>query len=269
MSLTFAKPPLVELIAELRWDALHAQLGQQPAPFNSIPLLIGGSSHEQFYRAFGEALYQSGFHISERLIPLGFPSPAFTVVYRYRNENEKQHILQVGPSVLSANAVPPYRSWTEFRPCVARGVEALLSTRPEEARDAPFTGVLLRYIDLFDSELIERFGEPAFIRDVLGLNLVFSDAVKEAIPNADAAKFSLMVATDIGDGMNLKFSVGESNIGGKSGLLLDTTVSSTQMTAPDLGVVLDKLDRAHAVIHDLFVRMTRPIHDLMEPIGAD
>src|SRR5215472_6295692 len=91
-------PPLVELIAELRWGS------PLPAaqPQNVIVLATG--SHEEFFMRFGSKAGALGYGQVERLVPPGFPASSFQAIYRFRKNAPEQGttLYQVGTGVFSA-----------------------------------------------------------------------------------------------------------------------------------------------------------------------
>jgi uncharacterized protein (TIGR04255 family) len=267
MALKFSKPPLVELVAELRWNIIPGD-ADNPLALNAIPFGMGDdAADEQLYMKFGAEIHQFGFRLAERLLPPGFPSPPGQVIWRYRSDTEKSHILQLGRGVFSANAVRPYSSWDEFKPCVDRGIDALQRARPEKDKSAKFSNVSLRYIDLFNADFLGDRNQVSFIREVLGFEMNLPDTVRKRIEKEDAARFTFSISSEIGEGLSMRLVVGEGNIGGELGVMLDTTVQSASPTDPsEVGEVLSK---AHQMIHEMFVDLTRPISDLMGPSGAD
>lgn len=141
---TFAKAPLVEIVAELRWQpsGQPLQLTQAGGGAGISPaVFIGDTTLEEFFLGFASHVNQLGFPRAERLVPSGVPLMPFRPVWRFRrSDNESAGVLyHIGPGLFSANAIPPYRSWRDFSPVVKSGVEALLKTRVESEKDAPFS----------------------------------------------------------------------------------------------------------------------------------
>lgn len=125
MSATFENAPLVEIIAEIRWNPqmvpLQTVSGHGPA---AAPVMaLNTNAFDEFFMRFGGEVYQKGFEQSERLVPSGFPMMLFQPVYRYRKSAsaDASVLYQVGPGLFSANAIPPYKSWDTFSPTVERG----------------------------------------------------------------------------------------------------------------------------------------------------
>src|SRR5579862_288637 len=131
----FRIPPLVELIAELRWPPAGAPGqtdGQQPAAVQIPAALFAAFSRpDQMFMRFAGLIGAQGFVQSERLVPQGFPGLPFQPIYRYSRTGTKpgEPIFQLGPGVFSAHITPPYNSWDDFRPFLEMGISVLLEAR--------------------------------------------------------------------------------------------------------------------------------------------
>ena len=273
MSITFAKAPLVEIIAELRWGRLP-QLSPQPNQAITLPLQMAGlnaSKLDEFFMRFGGEIYQHGFDRNERLVPPGFPLIIFQPVYRYRKSagTDASVLFQAGPGVFSANAIPPYRSWDTFAPVVQAGVEALLKTREETEKTLPFTSVSLRYIDAFTPNLTEGRDIGAFIKDVLGIRIALPEALTKNIQTGKSAKPTLQFALPLSNGMFMNINIGEGFVSNATAVIMDTTVVTTTEVLPDRDAIMTTFNSARAVIHEIFVDITKPIEGLMQPTGGE
>jgi uncharacterized protein (TIGR04255 family) len=271
MAITFAKAPLIELIAELRWtpqgsSALEpgiVQAGTAPTVF------LGGTKQEEFYMRLGAVLYKVGFDRSERLIPPGLPFILHQPVYRFRSEAESRTsvLYQVGYGVFSVHAVPPYRSWSEFLPFVQGGIEALLQSRPEADMKQPFGQTSLRYIDFFGEHFTKGKDIHSFLSGVFGISVSLPEAIaKPAVSKELKSLFTkVVVPIKIGE---LTVSVGDGQFNSQLGILLDTTVTSAGIE-PSMNAIMEVFSAAYGVAHELFLEMTQPIRALMQPEGAD
>jgi uncharacterized protein (TIGR04255 family) len=239
-----------------------------PQPGMPAAIFLGGTKQEEFYTRVASALNKSGFNRSERLSPTGVPFTMHEAVYRFRSDDDNVSVLyQVGFGIFSVHAVPPYHSWSEFLPFVKAGIEILLQSRPEADLKQPFGQVNLRYIDFFGEQLTQGRSIRSFIEDVLGIKTALPDALmKVAASNELKGLFVKIVQpTRAGD---LALSAGDGQFNNQPGILLDTTLSSSE-TAPTLDAIMKNLDAAYAVVHGLFLGITKPIHDLMQPQGVD
>ncbi|MGB9337254.1 MAG: TIGR04255 family protein [Candidatus Acidiferrales bacterium] len=261
----FANAPLVELIAELRWNPQ----GTVSTPNEQVTVMMpfpGGTKLEEFFMRLGGALYQVGFQRSERLVPPGFPLLPAQAVVRYKSNDppKSSAMFQAGAGLFSVHAIPPYHSWAKFVPFVEHGVAALLECRNESERQQPFTELRLRYIDLFGESLIKGRGIRQFLSEVLGISATLPDSITRLSESKDVSSLNLLVVVPIADG-TMTINVADGKAAGQSGILLDTTVSSKSSTPARTDAILKRFDDAHAVIHDVFMKLTIPIQDLMKP----
>ena len=206
-NISFENAPLIEIIAELRW----LPIGVQTAPPGQVQITIGGADPDAFLLSFGRRPEVAAFTVAEKLVPSGFPPVWQQVVWRFRNPSSEGALLQVGPGIFTANALQPYKRWSEFRPTVAQGVKALLASRPPQEKDQPLTGLTLRYINGFSPEIMGGLTPAAFMRDILGFSVdppsalksldvggsASSTSVNLLIPVANTSK---KMAVQVGDG---------------------------------------------------------------------
>lgn len=270
MGLTFKHAPLAEIVAELRWDVADIGVAQlQPAvPVVPVPVLAS-TALEEFFMRFGGEAFQLNFQRSERLVPPGFPLLPFQATYRYKKQDEVgSEILQVGLGVFTANAVPPYKSWDEFAPIVASGIGALIRSRSAADRDKPFISTSLRYIDLFGAELCRGMSTASFVRDVLGIRIDIPAAVSRVAIDDESIVPFVQLTIPARDSLLMSLTVGEGITGGSQAVILDTTVSTAIPVEPRTEAVMTVLGSARTLIHDMFVAMTKPLHDVMEPSGG-
>jgi uncharacterized protein (TIGR04255 family) len=236
-------PPLVEIVAELRWG---------PGLVGAPPSIPGQSDDE--YIKLGIEVGKSGYTQLERVIPSGFPAPGGMVVYRYRKSDEKQHTLfQLGHGIFTANALPPYNSWKDFRPVIAQGLNAayLAKAIPE---DEP-AEVLLRYIDAFHGENLVGRDRYQFMIELLGLQFLPPPSVHKAddrgVPNA--ARFAVEYPTSGNGKFSLEVGIGEHD--GKAALIMNTTAQSQKLERLDVNECLTRFDTLHDILHNAFVEL--------------
>jgi len=268
-NVTFEKAPLVEIAAQLRWIP-EGMFNAPPIPGQppGFTISTGGPSVDEFFMRFGGEIYQSKFVQAERLMPAGFPYLLHNAVYRYKENPKSSTFLQVGPGVMSANAVPPYKSWEDFLPTVEVGVKATLNARHESEKTKPFSTALLRYINAFSGELLNARAIPNFISETLGIKIVMPAPIDALIGDESAVKANLQFSFPIANmtkQMNLQ--IGEAMIHGTLSALMDVTISETAPIDPELSAIMGAFASSRKIIHDLFVEVTRPIHHLMKPSG--
>jgi len=271
MAITFAKAPLIELIAELRW----IPQGSTPVPSGSpvqqagAPgIFVGGAKQEEFYNQLGRQLYHLGFDRSQRLLPMGMPFSLHEAVYRFQSEKEAQVsvLYQVGFGIFSVHAIPPYRSWAQFLPFVSKGIEILLKTRLEDDQSRPFCQTSLRYIDFFNQDLMGDRSMSSFATDVLKISPRLPAPILKVAASNELRSFFTKAVIPVGIG-DLTLNIGDGQFNNQPGILLDTMISTTKETEPESTPIMNVYNSAYAIIHNLFFEMTRPIHDLMEPHG--
>jgi uncharacterized protein (TIGR04255 family) len=257
----FRYPPLVELIAELRWGS--------PLPAARPPnlMMLATGTHEEFFMRFGSRVVALGYEQVERLVPPGFPALPFQAIYRFRKKAAPEQgttVYQVGTGVFSANITPPYHSWEEFRPVVEDGVRILLETRNPAERELPFTSATLRYIDAFGKQFTEGRSPAVFIREALGFELKPPPAVcDEVAPNGEIRpSIQLQIPLKLGQQMSL--ALGEGSVSGEEAVVMDITVSNESSIAPNTSDAMVLFHSAHDVCHRVFVGTTRKLSHIMQ-----
>jgi uncharacterized protein (TIGR04255 family) len=266
MSISFANAPLVEIIAELRWTPTQEVLvpPQQPIAFQ-ISFLMG-SKQDEFFMRLGAKLHQNGFPAVERLVPPNFVTLLYQPIYRYKQAVEPSPVLyQAGAGLFSANGIPPYRSWEDFAPFVEKGVSALLDSRDSKEKETQFATVSLRYIDAFRGDLTGGKSGPAFMADVLGIQVVLPDILTHFGKSGKAPQHALQLALPISDDTVLQINLAEGQVYSSTAFILDTTVSCNRGILPEVAELMRVFHLAHDVIHEIFVKLTAPIRELMEP----
>ena len=268
MTVTFGNAPLVEIIAELRWNP-------QPPPSQiagggntTVAVMsVNTNSLDEFFMRFGGEVYQQGFQRAERVVPTGFPFMLFQPVYRYRKATDLDAsvLYQIGAGMFSANAIPPYQSWDAFSPTVDAGIDAMLKTRSEPEKAIPFSSISLRYLDAFGPNFTQGRDVGAFVRDVLGIKLDLPDGLSKHVASGQSAKPAIQLALPLPNGMTMSVGIGEGMVNNEVTIIMDTTVGTTVETAPDKASAMSALNAARAVIHEVFFDLTKPIEGLMQP----
>lgn len=265
MSVHFENPPLIELIAEFRWDPdelnppLHSQ---QAGPFQLQ--VVDPSLQESFYTRFGRACHALGFTYTERLLPPGMVAQLGQPMYRYRSETDSV-IAQVGNGIATVNALPPYSSWEEFAPKVNELVNVLLQTR---GASASFESVSVRYLNAFGPRFLRGIDPLTFGRDVLGFSFSYPPTVAALLDNEAPSQFAGSFAFGTTDGLQVQLQVSEGIANNEPAFILDMTARSGAPVDPNELALMDVLNRAHLVIHEIFVDATRTQQDILVPKGG-
>ena len=269
-NMRFRKPPLVEVVAELRWG-LAAASASPPTP--ALPT----EQDEQLFADFATQMESGTSVIIERLQPKAFPVFPHQVCCRYKIPGQPDgYVYQLGPKVFTANAkAPNYESWAVFAPVVADGIDLLLRALPKSADDFLFASARLGYIDLFKKQRFypDKTG-AAFMKDALRLHVQMPDATLRRIgtggPSAIALAYQAPLEA-LRDGL-LEVQVQEGSINSAAnepGLILHTAISITRNIPGTKEAVMAVLEEAHTVIHECFLDMTQSLHGEMEQVDAD
>ncbi len=263
---SFEKAPLVELIAELRWNPPGVvAAGAGPAGVAQFAVALGRDV-EEFFQHFGNEVNKAGFTTAEKIVPAGFPAFLHQPVWRFRKPDDNSTLLQVGPGLLSANALRPYRRWKNFRPTVEVGVNAMLKTRPLAERELHFSSASVRYINAFSGELLAGQAPAAFIKDVLGVNIALPLAVERLIDQQKTVNSNASLLIPIANMSKvMSLTIGDGAVGGETGAVLDVTVAETAKIESKSVDVMRALDTSRNVIHECFIELTAAIRHRMMP----
>jgi uncharacterized protein (TIGR04255 family) len=247
----YDKPPLIEVICEIRW-------GLQP--LSAIP----GSSYDPHFPAFAEdfasLIGKSHYTFVERLPPVDLPIElrAGNPVLRFRRQQNEWPLFQIGPGLLTVNVVPPYGGWHNFRSTLQLGISRLYESYPLSKRYLKFTRVDLRYLNGFDGE----FGyvkHGAFLADDLTIRVSLNEQLvmkyaREPDDVITTAQFVMNLKT-------MKQSTGIIKVGpglkdGKKAAVLELTIRRGDGKA-HLNMTREKdlagwFDSAHEVIREWF-----------------
>lgn len=138
--------PLVEVIAEVHWELKTLESNPQARidPYFDI-----------FRDQFLDALKSHGFAHEERLFPKEIPIELlpYKPHLLLREQQNQWPLFQIGPGLFTANIIPPYSGWNEFRETLIIGLEALVSSYPLAPKTMNIGRTELRYIDAFTKEL--------------------------------------------------------------------------------------------------------------------
>ena len=266
MGLSFKNSPLVEIIAEMRWDLpwVNQSSIQDIGSVVPMPSTLA-NQHEEFYMRFGSNIAAAGFQRIERLVPPNFFQLPYQPVYRFRHNAEERgaRIYQLGAGFFSVNVTPPYKSWAEFKPLVSAGIDALLQSRSADESSVPFRSVSLRYIDAFNNELTDERSIAEFMA-VLGFQIKIPDAIR--LHASDLAKIQpllqLTVPVAIGQ---LNISIADGMVNNESAIIMDTIVSNTAEIGCSREEIMAVFEQARSLIHSMFVDLTKPLHEHMQP----
>jgi uncharacterized protein (TIGR04255 family) len=264
VSSSLENAPLLELIAELRWRPTGLPHADEAAAGPAIIPAQTNGLHEFFMR-FGGEVHGAGYSEVKRLVPEQFPMLAHQPIYRFNSQGDggTKSLYQVGPGLFSANAVPPYESWTSFGPLVLSGVEALLKSRDVAERDAPFLGATLRYLDAFGPLLTEGRDSATFVQEVLGIQITLPAALTQHLQAGAVWKPFFQFHIPVRPSVLFAVAIGDGIANDTPAVLMDTAVSFALPIAPDADEVMAAFNEAHGVIASSFKKLMAPIAHLM------
>ncbi|WP_160328322.1 TIGR04255 family protein [Pseudomonas sp. EpS/L25] len=271
MNERFENSPLIEIIAELRWDLPgHTQSGL-PMGMPVMPVMPPViQQHELPFSTLTRKVAELGYGNSERLVPPGFPCLVHEPIIRYRftdssNAAKTATLYQVGPGIFTANALPPsYTSWVDFEPTVKLGIESLLaSDLPFLSEQTSQVSVLLRYVDAFTDDYTDGRNLFEFARDVLGIKLTLPDAFSNVDGGLPTKLPTLHLVQSLPFGeLQLKFA--EGHVRGDKAIILEMTAEVEEKVEKDSASILQAFAAARNAIHSVFIDLTKPIHDRMK-----
>ncbi|WP_216891727.1 TIGR04255 family protein [Pseudomonas putida] len=269
MNERFDNPPLVELVAELRWKDLSV-----PAMPPGFPMGFPFGGNQQAFDAqlaeMTGAMTAVGYGQSERLIPQGFPVPPEAPVVRFRYsksvERDRDHLpstlFQLGGGIFTINAVKPYKSWDDFKPVVEHGVRILLQTQKVEVEGY---SLILRYVDAFRKDLTGDLSHLQFLKEVFGFGVDIPPVLLKHADQRTVNLTSAQVVVPLSFG-SLQLVMAEGEIEGSPAYILENVVSVDGLVGANIDVILENFSKARDVIHDVFVNMSAPLREKMAPV---
>lgn len=249
-----AKAPIVELIVEVHWNdpqMIEVQEGRlDPSRFWSNNRNVLDTLHI----VFGSKVRSNGFTRVERVHPDDFPCIGRRVVHRYRN-TQQNTLYQIGPGIFSANASPPYQTWSEFLPTVEQGLVDFIASIGEvyEDVDPTLDSICLRYIDAFNREHLANRSPLEFIREDLGFGLVLPNCLKGIAPGENEVSPRLELQFNIpGDKGTFALVIGQGTSDGKDAVIMESSVKHAIAGKLELQIALDELNQSQEIAGDFF-----------------
>ncbi len=107
-----------------------------------------------------------------------------------------------------------------------------------------------------------------FFDEVLGVKVTIPKAISDQVADPASVSVSLQMKTPLENGGQLQMGLG-SNPNDSQSIVMDTIVLCEERARWNLEDPMALLERSHDSIRQLFVGMTTPIHDLMQPLDAE
>ncbi|MHC0465111.1 TIGR04255 family protein [Kosakonia cowanii] len=260
----FKNSPLVELIAEVRWNA----------GTNTEGFVMPGDSlqqHEDFFKRLTHEVANIGYTTSERLLPQGFPFPGQAPVMRFKksvvdaeSDNKARQLstlLQVGSGLFTINAIQPYSCWDDFIGVIRDGLNALFKAEPYN-RPAGYN-VSVRYVDAFGKHFSSDLNLRSFMSKALGISVNFPAAFTNGPVSGDTKIQMMQTHTPLSFGFyNMTFA--EAQVQNQPVLVMESHVVVHKEIEQDAEKLIYEMTNARNVVHRRFVELTESLHTDME-----
>jgi uncharacterized protein (TIGR04255 family) len=256
----YQNAPLVEVIAEFRWDIQRIE---------SLPTAAIDPHFPIFEAAISSRLSGEGFGTIESLAPPNVPIEllANRVLRRFRPQPNQWPVFQIGPGLFTVNMTPPYGGWARFRTLLAQGLNSLLASYPMPDVYLHFRQFELKYIDAFT----DRHGfrdMRSFLSDYMTVNItappdLWAQASDDG-PVLIASEISLPLKTPNGSRGIIRLGSGQAN--NQDAVVLELAVQRIG-SLPDRMAILDWMDGAHSTVRSWFQLLTNQrMKKMMGPV---
>jgi uncharacterized protein (TIGR04255 family) len=222
----YENAPLREVIVQIWWR-LQPIFGSTDAAIDPHIAV--------FSENFKKEAHSSGFTHVERVVPEQIPHEllAHKVMLRFRKSADQWPVLQIGPGVLTANIVPPYRGWKDFAPVADTALKLLWKSYPLPASYLTITRVHLNYVNGFT----RKHGLTtisSFVRDHLGLAPQLQPALLDLTDQKDETRYSgkIEVFTRKPAGALLVLSYAPGKVFDEPALILQNQMITTSTETP-------------------------------------
>lgn len=252
----FGNAPLVEMIAELRWE-LH--------PVSSIP----GGGIDPFYEATKSGLAAAiasevggaWFPAIEEIAPLEIPREflAGQVTTRYRQEAGGWPLVQLGPGIFTVNMTSSYQGWDTFRPWLSYGLASLLKAHPFPSA-LKIKSLNLLAVDAFGPNHGYSNYED-FASRLLNLGgILRSDYLGKFASDVSQTNVQSQTIFPLQTpaGALGRISIAQGERDKEKALIVQTAIEHTTQFSADIGGLLDWFDSAHGVHREMFREMLTP-----------
>jgi uncharacterized protein (TIGR04255 family) len=259
----FKNPPVVEIVAELRWPP---QVDQNAVVPPSGPFIGNETELEDFYFQFRKRVFDQGYDLAERIVPNGFPSVYGQTVWRYKRSDGGGTLIQLGPGVFTVNALSPYKNWSEFLPVIQQSVQDLLSTRIASEQNTSFNGIQLIYLNAFRGALLNGKSAYDFVESELGVRTSLPEAFSGLLAKDGKPSSNLNLLIEVANQPKvLSINLGRGSFNGEEAVLLNLTVSHVGTLQAVQAELVDALSNSRSIIHQSFMSLTKSMHAIMQP----
>jgi uncharacterized protein (TIGR04255 family) len=256
----YENPPLVEVIAEIRWKL---------QPIQSLPNAAIDPHFSTLVSELTSVLDAEAYRVIESLVPAEVPIElvANRVVKRFRRGADLWPVFQVGPGVFTVNVVPPYNGWREFREILSYGVDLLFKSYPLPEKYLSLREVSLKYIDAFSAK--HGYNDLlSFLRDYVNFSVAIPDEILDSAKDPKSVSLATTARFPLKERQS---SSGTIKIG--SGKHQDSDAAILELVAQDSDcasspeAILDWMDFGHVMVRQWFQLLTNDkLKQLMGPM---
>jgi uncharacterized protein (TIGR04255 family) len=182
------------------------------------------------------------------------PGPGGAVGYRYRkSDGEVNTLYQLGVGVFTANGLAPYTSWDAFRRVLEQGIVALNEASPISKQQEVWC--IVKYLDFFDEEHLAGLTAPEFFSEVVGVKYQGLETSAALDRQGSGSSMRFFYSNRGASGRELALDVGEGGVHDKTGIVMNTTVTSEPLKDVDVGKVMQCFSDLQRIAHDAFFEM--------------
>lgn len=244
----YENAPLVEVIAELRWNIQRLE---------SLPNAAIDPHFAAFDAEISAKLSSDGFGTIETLVPPNVPIElvANRVLKRFRPEAGKWPVFQIGPGIFAVNVVPPYGGWARFRPTLEKGLQYLFDSYPFADKSLHLRQFELKYIDAF-TERLGFHDMRSFLRDYSNFNITLPQGIWDAGSETEPVLMQGEVSLPLKSLLNSRgiVRVGSGQTNNQDAALLELAVRRSGSL--DRSEIMKWMDDAHSVLRAWFQLVT-------------
>lgn len=240
-------PPLIEVIAEIRWMLRPSK-----------PVGVLRDPHYKLLPGKMATILQDDYPFLEELPAADMPEEiaANMVQYRFRVGYNKWPLVQLGPGIITVNQLGPDYQWTDLERRIEQAINALFEAHPK-ATNLKMDRLILRYIDSFPfnfkkKNILDYLDNGLKTSIALDDRLLSSIGISEA-PSALDVKLLYKIKKD-GAALSTRFASGK--VRDKDSLIIETVVQQDGDKVPsNRDSIMRWFAEAHAVTHNWFFTM--------------
>ncbi|WP_416898913.1 MAG: TIGR04255 family protein [Minwuia sp.] len=189
----YKRAPLVEVIYELHWELKAVKVAPDARIDNYFEL---------FAEQFIDWAKKEGFERVDRLIPEDVPLELVPSrpLFRLRKSPDTWPLYQIGPGIFTANIIPPYNGWNDFKAFIKQGISGVVQSYPVSEKTLRFSKAHCRYLDAFDLSFGYQGDVFEYISNNLNLGLHLPQFVQDThAVQAKGAQIAFDVRVPIDD----------------------------------------------------------------------